>query len=210
MKQYKLKAFLSAAALAALTMVSNVHAQAGKVTTSDPKYDVLQSPEVGGNTMRKNWKPKDWLEAEVNVKVEMPRSYPHKFVDSVTVKWFVAIDNPDGKGVLLLEKEVEYVNFPVGEDVYSSVYLSPAAILRLSGSDRANKGIIKAIGGEVLVNGTSLPDDKGRYFSDGEKMGWWTSGSLSRYDRVPLLSKDETPFKFLWWDRYAEIKPERR
>ncbi|MFC5051000.1 Amuc_1102 family pilus-like protein [Rubritalea spongiae] len=210
MKHYKLKTLISTVALAALTMASNVHAQAGKVSASDLKFDTLQSPEVGGNTGRKSWKPKDWLEAEVKIEIEMPKSYKHAFVDSVTVKWFVAVDNPDGNGVLLLEKEVEHVNFPVGEEVYSSVYLSPAAIERISGSDRASKTMIKAIGGEVLVNGTSLPDDKGRYFTEGQKLGWWTSGSLSRYDRVPLLNKNETPFKFLWWDRYAEIKPERR
>mgnify|MGYP001479670561 CR=1 FL=1 len=101
------------------------------------------------------------------------------------------------------------MNVPVGEDVYSSVYLSPAAILRITGSDRA-KGSVSHIGGEVLVNGTSIQSNKERFFTSKDKIGWWTSGKLSRYDRIPLLNKNETPFKFLWWDRYAEIKPERR
>lgn len=203
----------SAAAFAALAMAVPVQAQAGKVETSDPKFDKLQSPEVGGNTGRKSWKPKDWLEAEVKFKVDMGKNYKEAFVDSVTVKWFVAVKNPvsgSKQKMLLIEKEVEHVNVPVGEDVYSSVYLSPSAIKRISGSDRASKGIIEAIGGEILINGTSRTDNKERYFSVGQKTRWWTSGSLSRYDRVPLLNKDETPFKFLWYDRYAQIKPERR
>lgn len=210
MKQYKLKTLFSAVALAALTMVSNVHAQAGKVEASDPKFDNLDSPEVGGNTGRKSWKPKEWLEAEVKLKIEMPSNYKQNFIDSVTVKWFVAVENPSGSGYVLLEKEVEHVNVPVGEEVYSSVYLSPAAIKRLSGSERASKSVVSHVGGEVLVNGTSLQSNKERYFTSKGKIGWWTSGSLSRYDRIPLLNKNETPFKFLWWDRYAEIKPERR
>ena len=210
MKQYKLKILFSAVALAALAMVGNVHAQAGKITASDPKFDSLQSPEVGGNTGTKNWKPKDWLEAEVKIKVEMPDSYKSDYVDSVTVKWFVAVKNPAGSGYVLLEKEVEHVNVPVGENIYSSVYLSPAAIKRLSGSDRASKSVVSHVGGEVLVNGASLQNNKDRYFTSKGKIGWWTSGSLSRYDRIPLFNKNETPFKFLWWDRYAEIKPERR
>ena len=143
----------------------------------------------------------------------MGKNYKEAFVDSVTVKWFVAVKNPvsgSKQKMLLIEKEVEHVNVPVGEDVYSSVYLSPSAIKRISGSDRASKGIIEAIGGEILINGTSRTDNKERYFSVGQKTRWWTSGSLSRYDRVPLLNKDETPFKFLWYDRYAQIKPERR
>lgn len=210
MKQYKLKTLFSAVVLAALTMIGNVHAQAGKVTASDPKFDTLPSPEVGGNTGRKKWKPKDWLEAEVKLNIEMPSSYTQKFIDSVTVKWYVAVENPNGKGYVLIEKEVEHVNVPVGEDIYSSVYLSPAAIMRLSGSDRASKNVVSHVGGEVLVNGASLQSNKDRYFTSKGKIGWWTSGSLSRYDRIPLLNKNETPFKLLWWDRYAEIKPERR
>ena len=213
MKKSKLKMLFSAAALVALTMATPLYAQAGKVKASDPKFDNLQSPEVGGNTGRKSWKPKDWLEAEVKFKVEMPKSYKQKFVDSVTVKWYVAIKNPVGKGYMLMEKEVVHVNVPVGEDVYSSVYLSPSAILRISGSDRASKRVISHIGGEILVNGTSIASDKGRFFSSESldvRKPWWSSGSLSRYDRIPLLNKNETPFKFLWWDRYAEIKPERR
>jgi hypothetical protein len=210
MKKSKLKMLFSTAALLALSMVAPLHAQAGKVEASDPKFDSLLSPEVGGNTGSKSWKPKDWLEAEVKFKVEMPKSYKQKFVDSVTVKWYVAIKNPAGSGYVLIEKEVEHVNVPVGEDVHSSVYLSPSAIMRISGSDRASKGVVSHIGGEISVNGTSLQDNKDRYFTSKGKIGWWTSGKLSRYDRIPLLNKDETPFKFLWWDRYAEIKPARR
>lgn len=200
----------STAALAALTMAAPLYGQAGNVDASDPKFDTLQSPNVGGNTGSKSWKPKDWLEAEVEFEVDMGSKYERKFVDSVTVKWYVAVKNPEGKGVFLLEKEVEHVNVPVGEKVFSSVYLSPGAVMRISGSDRASKSIIEAIGGEVTVNGTSRESNKKRFFADGKKVGWWTSNKLSRYDRVPLLNKNETPFKFLWWDRYAEIKPERR
>ena len=43
-----------------------------------------------------------------------------------------------------------------------------------------------------------------------DKPGWWVSGKLSRYDKIPLRNKNETPFKFLWWDRYLEIESERR
>lgn len=200
----------STAALIALSMAAPVHAQAGKVDASDPKFESIESPSLGGNTGVKKWKAKDWLEAEVKFKVQMPKNYKEKFVNSVTVKWYVAIENPSGKGFMLMEKEIEYVNVPVDEDVYSSVYLSPSAIMRISGSDSASKRVVSHVGGEILVNGTSLQSNKDRYFTSKGKIGWWTSGSLSRYDSIPLLNKNETPFKFLWWDRYAEIKPERR
>ncbi|MFD2160433.1 Amuc_1102 family pilus-like protein [Rubritalea tangerina] len=210
MKKSKLKMLCSTALVAALSMAAPLYGQAGNAEASDPKFDTLQSPVVGGNTERKSWKPKDWLEAEVKFKVEMPKTYRQSFVDSVTVKWYVAVKPEGSRDVYILEKEVEHVNVPVGEDVYSSVYLSPSAIKRISGSDRASKGVIEAIGGEVIVNGTTRESNKKRYFAYGEKVGWWTKTKASRLDRVPLLNKNETPFKFLWWDRYAEIKPERR
>ncbi len=205
-----MKSLLSLMAVTAMATISPALAQAGKVAASDPKFDTIESPMVGGNTGRKNWKPKEWLEAEVKFKVEMPKSYKQHFVDEVTVRWFVAVDNPKGKGYVLLEKEVTHVNVPVGEEVYSSVYLSPSAIKRITGKDRASKGAISHIGGEISVNGTSVDGDKGRYFTSKGKIGWWTSGKLSRYDAIPLLNKNETPFAFLWWDRYAEIRNERR
>lgn len=194
-------------------MVDPAAAQAGKVEASDPKFDELESPNLGGNTGSKRWKPKKWLESEVKFKIKMPKSYTQQYVDSVTVKWYVAIKNPDSKSrqkILLLEKSIDYVNVPVDEDVYSSVYLSPAAIQRISGSDRASDSIIEAIGGEISVNGTADPRNKKRYFSHGKKVGWWSSSKLSRYDAIALLDKNETPFKFLWWDRYPEIKSDKK
>ena len=42
------------------------------------------------------------------------------------------------------------------------------------------------------------------------KEGWWNAGSLSdQSSKFPLLNKHETPFKMLWWDRYAEIEEKR-
>jgi len=182
-------------------------AQAGKVTVGKPEFDDLPSPDLGGNTGIKNFKPKDWLEVEVKFNVQMPRSYKERFVNNVTVKWYVAIDDPSGGSkTVYLEKEVSHVNIPVGVDVHSSVYLSPAAVLRISGSDSAGKRVVTSVGGEILVNGQAAVENSG-FFSSKGTPGWWTK--LSRNDKIQLLNKNETPFKFLWWDRYAEIQERR-
>lgn len=208
MKHSKRNYLLSALVLGLLSIASPLMAQSGKVSIDKVDFDDLPSPEVGGNTGKKNFKPKDWLEMEVGFKVEMPQSYKPKFVDRVTVKWYVAAKNPNGKGYVLLEKEVNHINVPVGEQVFSSVYLSPAAVKRISGSDRAGKSVVSHVGGEILINGSKPVDGKGFFTSKG-KVGWWTSGKLSRYDRIPLRNKNQTPFKFLWWDRYAELEERR-
>lgn len=207
MKHSKRNYFLSALVLGVMSVANPALAQVGKVSLDKPSFDNLPSPDVGGNTGKKNFKPKDWLEVEVKFKVEMPRNYKEKFVDRVTVKWYVAFDDPrGGRKPVYIEKEVNHVNVPVGEDVYSSVYLSPAAVKRISGRDNAGKRIVKSVGGEILINGQAAVDRTGLFSSTG-KPGWWNQ--ISRYDKIPLRNKNETPFKFLWWDRYAEIEERR-
>ncbi len=175
-----------------------------KLEAGDPVFEKLPSPELGGE---KKWKPKDWLEMEVDFNITNAKPMPKDgFVDSLTVKWYVAVKNPAGKGTLLLEKEIEHVNIRMNETLYSSVYLSPAAIMRLSGSDRASKSVIEQVGGEIFYKGTKVA----QFSSRGKgKNQWWSSASLARSQKIPLRDKSETPFKFLYWDRYAEIKVDR-
>ncbi len=201
---YSKTLFKAALMGAFLAGTSAVFAEA-KIDVDKPDFDDLQSPEVGGNTGKKNFKPKDWLEVEVKFNVQAVKPEPKdKFVDRVQIRWFVAVKNPGGRDFWLLEKEVTHVNVPVGEDLYASIYLSPNSVRRLSGGDRASKSIVDRVGGEISVAGTTV------YFSTKGKAGWWQSGQLSRTDKVPLLNKSETPFKMLWWDRYAEVQAERR
>ena len=179
-----------------------------KIEASDPTFEDLQSPSVSGNTGKKSWKPKDWLEVEVKVKLEPGRAAPRDgHVDRLTVRWYVAVPNKidkEGKKYFLMEKEVTHVNVPLDEDFYLSCYLSPATIKRLTGSERAGKNSITAVGGEITVAGASAP---ARFTSQGSvSKPWWESTTMQRTNKYPLLDKNETPFKFLWWDRYLEIE----
>ena len=125
------------------------------------------------------------------------------------VKWYIAVEHPEKKGAyLLLTKDITHVNVPLNEEIFSSVYLSPASIKRLTGRDRAGKGVVNLVGYEVLINGEKVAQET----SGASKAGWWntTSDKISRSDTVPLLNKMETPFANMWWDRYAEVLIERR
>jgi hypothetical protein len=109
--------------------------------------------------------------------------------------------------MLLLTKDIEHVNVPLDEPIMSSVYLSPASLKRLTGSDKVGKRAVEYVGYEVLVNGEKVASETSK-----GKAGWWNvaSPSISRSDSVPLLNKSETPFSNMWWDSYAEISTERR
>lgn len=195
---------LSAIAFAVITSLSteNAFCQAAKVTAEKASFDDLQSPEFSGGK-QKGFKPKDWLEIETKIKVQLSPEPKSKTCDRMTVKWYIAVKNPEKAGtMLLLTKDIEHVNIPLEEEVYCSVYLSPASIKRLTGTDRAGKGCVEAVGYEILVNGVKLAEDSTKF-----KPGWWNSASdkISRSDAVPLLSKLDTPFRAMWWDRYAEV-----
>ena len=195
--------------VAVLSLSHFAMAQAFKVDVDKPKFDDLQSPDVGGNTGKKNFKPKDWLEVEVKFKVTSSvKTDTH--ADRVTVRWYVAAKVVEGGSskTRVLEKEINFVNVPLNEDIYASVYLSPSAVKRISGSDNAGKSVVEGVGGEILVNGTAAYKNSGFFSTESKSKGkWWDS--MSRYNKIPLRNKNETPFKFLWWDRYAEIEERR-
>ncbi len=200
---------LSVITVAALGMISSplANAQAYKVETQKPVFDDLQSPEFSGGK-QKSFKPKDWLEIEAAFTLQMSPEPPSKTAERVLVKWYVAVQHPEKNGAyLLLTKDVTYVNIPLNQEIFTSVYLSPASVTRITGSDRGGKSSVELVGYEIIVNGKTEGAETNK-----SKAGWWNTPSekISRSDTVPLLDKSETPFANMWWDRYAEILVERR
>jgi hypothetical protein len=192
------------AAFAVISMIGlqSATAQQARATAEKPSFDDIDSPQFSGGK-QKAFKPKTWLEVETKVKVSMRPEPKSKTCERMTVKWYVAVKNPERPGtMLLLTRDVEHVNVPIEEDVYCSVYLSPAAIKSLTGVDRAGKGSVEAVGVEIIINGVKVAEETTKF-----KTGWWNAASdkISRSNAVPLLSKSETPFAHMWWDRYAEV-----
>jgi hypothetical protein len=194
-------AFVGAAIASASAQI--VKADVGKIAV-----DAQPSPTVSSGGKEKSFKPKDWLEAEVELKIPAQNAEQKQtgFVDEITVKWYIAIRNPEGKGTIKLAKDITHVNVPVDEAVFVSVYVSPNTLKRLTGSPRFDKGKLEAIAVEVLIGGTKVGEGNST-----NKDKWWNAPTLSDMSsKFPLLSKNETPFKTFWWDRYADIKEERR
>jgi hypothetical protein len=199
---------LSASAVIAGLMMGSAHGQAAKVVGEKPAFDDLPSPEFSGGK-QKSFKPKDWLEVEAKLKISLSPEPKSKTCEKLTVKWYIAVKNPEKTGTfLLLTKDVEHVNAPLDEDIFCSVYISPASIKRLTGSDKGGKNAVEYVGYEVLINGERVAAETNKGSAGGPgKQAWWNASSdkISRSDTVPLLSKYETPFATMWWDRYAEV-----
>jgi hypothetical protein len=197
---------MAASAVIAAITVGTAFGQAAKVEAGKPTFDELPSPEFSGGK-QKNFKPKDWLEIETELQVALRPEPESKTCERLLMKWYVAVKNPEKSGTyFLLTKDVEHVNVPLDEKIFTSVYLSPASIKRLTGTDKGGKNAVELVGFEVLVNGekVAVGTNKG-------KEGWWNapSNKISRSETVPLLNKAETPFANMWWDRYAEVKAGR-
>ncbi|TAG10030.1 MAG: hypothetical protein EAZ42_05050 [Verrucomicrobia bacterium] len=193
---------LSVCLIFATTGTLPLMAQAFRVVPQKLAFEELPSPEFSGGK-QKGFKPKNWLEVETEVTVSMSPAPPSKTADKITVKWFIAVKNPDKPGTfLLLSKDIDYVNIPLEEPIFCSVYLSPASIMRLTGSAGSAKAAVELVGFEVHVNGAKVAEDTNK-----SKPGWWNTASdkIARSEAVPLLSKKETPFHAMWWDRYAEV-----
>lgn len=190
--------------LMTLAMPLELAAQ-GTVSVGKIEFDNLPSPDLPG-TKNKSFKPKDWLEVEAGIKIPAQSREQQEtgFVDRVLVKWYVAVKEQASRRVVLLTKDVPHINVPVDEEFFSSVYLSPNTIKRLTGKDRASKSEVEVVALEVLINGVKVGEETSKM-----KSGWWNAPSLARGDRFPLLNKSETPFKMYWWDRYAEIEEQR-
>ena len=187
--------------------IGNSYGQAAKVVGEKPVFEDLPSPEFSGGK-QKSWKPKDWLEIETKLNIALSPEPPSKTCEKITIKWYIAVKNPDKAGTfLLLTKDIQHVNVPLHEEVYCSVYISPGSIKRLTGSDKNGKSSVEFVGYEVLINGEKVAQETNK-----GKPGWWNAASekISRSESVPLLSKAETPFSNMWWDRYAEVGVERR
>ncbi len=199
---------LAASAILATISMGTAFGQAAKVVGEKPAFDDLPSPEFSGGK-QKSFKPGDWLEIEAKLKISLSPEPASKTCDKVTVKWYIAVKNPDKPGTfLLLTKDVQHVNVPLDQDnIFCSIYLSPASIKRLTGSDKGGKNAVEFVGYEVLVNGEKKLEETNK-----GKAGWWNAASdkISRSETVPLLTKAETPFANMWWDRYAEVATERR
>ena len=194
----------SAAAFALLSVTAS--AQEQKAEVGKPVFDDLPSPDVKTGGKEKNFKPKDWLEMEAGIKIPgTPEQKKIGYINTVTVKWYVGLKNPDGKGAIKLVKTITHINVPVDEEIFSSVYMSPATVKRLTGKDKANKGAVEAVGLEVLVDGVKVGQA-----AEKAKELWWNAPALSdQSEKFPLLNKSETPFAMFWYDRYAEIQKER-
>lgn len=209
-----LRSILATLAVAVGLGVSTAQAQDAKseklVDLKEPTIQSQQTPDFKGTGVKeKRFKPKDWLEFEIPFIATAPRNAKGNFTsfDALTFKYYLYLANADKDKNRILTAEVTHVNVPVGEGLASVVYLSPAAVLGLTGNSRVMANAVTFWGVEVTHDGkvVGFLSSKGKSPSD-SGAEWWKAPSAPPTVPGMLKNKMETPFAPLWGDYHAEVQ----
>lgn len=193
-------AFLHAQAPAAQEPLPGVRVKVKKVT-------VVEQPTpqfVAGNVKEKRWRPKNWVEVDVEFDVDLPTAaggnkgtYP-----SLQMGIFVALNHANKEGKYeVVEGVLDLVNVPAGEN-HVLAYVAPSTMKLVFQKDVVTvSSDVKGWGVEVMAEGKRIAGDTN--LGSG---AWWEEKKDSFAFLQGLLSKSKTPFASLWGDYDVEVK----
>lgn len=186
-----MKRFLTWCATLALAVAANAQVPVA-LTAKDIKIDkispsVTSSPQYQiSNATDKRSEYLKWFEIEVEFSVDRV-----ELVDELTIEYIAEVN---GK---LCPGEVTHVNISKGNNHFSVMYMSPRSIDRLTGNKPLNSAMIGNIWINIKKQGQVLAS---------KSLHPKAMPNLQQFTGL-LVSKMETPFQVLWWDRYEAIKP---
>ena len=169
-----------------------------RLSTVEMNLESQNTPQIQAvNVKDKRWKPKSWLEVQVDFKTQIARTlggregtYP-----SIDIKYFLAVSgkkDKDGKQVVL-SSTISYKDVPNG-DCHALAFVTPATLKRLLEKENGGKADIAQFGCEITAGGKVI----GGKSSTGGK--WWEQNADKISTEDSLLPKDKTPFSVLWGD----------
>jgi hypothetical protein len=189
---------LAFAAFAAFAALPGLAPGQAKVEVNDVAIQAQQTPQFNVTGVKdKRWKPKAWMELEVAFEADLPRA---EVIDALVFRYYIVLEGPREKQKTLVG-DVTHVNVPVGEAAYAVVYLSPATIKAITGSEDFDAAGVRAWGVEVLHGGELV----GGKSSTNNK--WWDGGQATppRAEGL-ILNKKQTPFAPLWGDYHVDVQ----
>lgn len=189
---------VGAVALSSSVIYSQEVSQEVKVDVRDIKVQAQNTPQFNvGNVVDKRWKPKVWLELDVEFEAKKATGLPDKspVVDSLEFKVFVGLNksNQEGKA-LVLTATVTYNNIIEKENQHALLFAAPAALARILEKSNFTTADVKATGVEIYKGGALAG------WKSSNSQRWWAEMSnFAAIDGV-LLPKNKTPFAPLWGD----------
>jgi len=177
-------------ALAALVVGASAQGlRAGDVKIDKITPSLVKTPEyniTGGQAKR--FKTAEWLEVEVEF-TTIP-----EIIDELTFNYKIMINRQ------LLVGDVTHIEIPKGREHYSVAYVAPRGLESVNkGKSTFNMAAVEGIWIEVSKQGQVIAKDQTAKIA------------LPNLPTVQgrVLSKSQTPFALLYWDRYEALKPLR-
>lgn len=204
---YSLRHSFCVVAAATLSVVCAQAQEMSKEVRVDVKkitFQTQNTPQFNvQNMVDKRWKPKAWLEIDVEFEGKKAQSETDTspVIDSLDFKYFVAVNKVDkatGKHVVLTAS-ITYINITAKESQRALAFVAPASLAKVLEKNTFINTDIRAVGVEIYKGGALagwLSTSNGR---------WWEKMDQFSVVDGALLSKAQTPFAPLWGDYDAEV-----
>lgn len=198
--------------LAALAFGTSVFAQAPAaapaVRVDIKKVAVAEqgTPDVAaGNVTPKRWRPKKWLELDVEFDIKVPQDAGGRngTYGALQLNVFLALQHTtkDGKREVI-RGTLNLSNIPAGETCHALAYVSPASLRAIyqkdnfiATSDVQGWGVAFVADGQTIAADSSLG-----------KQAWWEKAENFSFIEGVLLAKSESPFALLFGDYDVQAK----
>ncbi len=184
-----------------------------KVKIKDTKLEQQMTPDyMPRGVTEKRWKPKQWLELDSELDVDLARDLGGKegVYAALDFKYFIGVSakSKDGKSIVLTGK-ITFENVPAskaGDSSHALAYITPATLKKALQKDAGGKSDVLAIGIEVYAGGQVIAI----YSNKGSP--WWIGsdkqpdGTKFEFQDGGVIAKSKTPFAPLWADYDLQTK----
>lgn len=148
------------------------------------------------NVKDKRWRPKQWLELQVDFKATIARSlggregtYP-----SIDIRYYLALagkKTSEGKQVVM-SGTITYKDVVNGEN-HALAFITPSSLKRLLEKENGGKADVSVFACEIVAGGEVIA---GKSTGPGK---WWEATDKISFEEV-IVPKEKTPFAPLWGD----------
>jgi hypothetical protein len=171
-----------------------------RIEFKDVKLESQPTPQIEArNIVDKRWKPKTWLEVDVDFEIKLPTTEGREATyPALTVNYFMVLNATTKSGNHpMLKGSVTYSNVPGHEKVHALAFISPATLKAALRKENGNKGDVMAYYVEIVGG------EEKAFKSNGPGANkWWEDPEKSKLEVIDgaILGKDKTPFAPFWGD----------
>ncbi len=168
-----------------------------KISRVDVKLEAQFTPQIQAtNIVDKRWRPKQWLEVDVDFKAAIARALGGRegTFPAIEIKYYLAfagVKSADGKQVVA-SGTISYKDVPA-EESHALAFVSPAALKRILQKENGGKADVSVFGVEISAGGAPIA------FKSSTGSKFWEAADKISFDEC-IVPKERTPFAPFWGD----------